>query len=312
MPTTPSPAQSEASRLNGAHSTGPATADGKARSALNGVRHGLCGRTFFLLPDEDPAEFQEHEAMWLAVWSPRDLHEHEAAEAGHPRHVARDPRRPAGGAGADRPVRRRRDRGRGRAAGGQGRGHEGPGHAPALPGAHRARASRRHGRPRRPAATPSRPAITRATTRTRDAAGGRRGAGNPVGQPLGPTRARPVVRPRRRAAEPNPSARSTGTSAARSPPWTPPRRLTSALASPSQRKLPGRPRPAPSLRAVQALASHAVGCSPASRCSLRASCQTSRAASAFIAKMPRPTIRSGQAERVTAVTRPAATIAMFA
>ena len=79
MPTTPSPAQSAASRQNGAHSSGPATAAGKARSALNGVRHGLSGRTFFLLPDEDPTEFQAHEAMWLAEWSPRDLHEHEAA-----------------------------------------------------------------------------------------------------------------------------------------------------------------------------------------------------------------------------------------
>ena len=58
MPTAPSPAQSEASRLNGARSNGPATDAGKARSALNGVRHGLCGRTFFLLPDEDPAEFR--------------------------------------------------------------------------------------------------------------------------------------------------------------------------------------------------------------------------------------------------------------
>ena len=81
MPATPSPAQSEASRLNGARSAGPATAAGKARSARNGVRHGLCGRTFFLLPDEDPEEFREHEAMWLAAWSPRDLHEHQAAEA---------------------------------------------------------------------------------------------------------------------------------------------------------------------------------------------------------------------------------------
>ena len=78
MPTAPSLAQSMASRQNGARSTGPATAAGKARSALNGVRHGLSGRTFFLLPDEDPAEFQAHEAMWLAVWTPRDLHEHEA------------------------------------------------------------------------------------------------------------------------------------------------------------------------------------------------------------------------------------------
>ncbi len=81
MPATPTPPQTQASRLNGAHSSGPTTPAGKERSALNGVRHGLCGRTFFLLPDEDPAEFREHAALWLAVWGPRDLHEHEAAEA---------------------------------------------------------------------------------------------------------------------------------------------------------------------------------------------------------------------------------------
>lgn len=81
MPAIPSPAQAEASRLNGARSAGPLSAEGKARSALNGVRHGLCGRVFFLLPDEDPAEFREHAALWLAVWTPRDLHEHEVAEA---------------------------------------------------------------------------------------------------------------------------------------------------------------------------------------------------------------------------------------
>ena len=91
MPTAPSPSQSEASRgaiaaapspkepgcehpggrLNGAKSTGPTSDAGKARSALNGVRHGLSGRTFFLLPDEDPAEFAAHEAMWLAEWRPQ-------------------------------------------------------------------------------------------------------------------------------------------------------------------------------------------------------------------------------------------------
>ena len=99
MPATPSPAQSEASRQNGARSAGPATAAGKARSALNGVRHGLCGRTFFLLPDEDPAEFLRHEALWLAAWRPRDLHEH--AGGRRPPSAAmwrEEPRRPAGGA----------------------------------------------------------------------------------------------------------------------------------------------------------------------------------------------------------------------
>ena len=81
MPTAPSAAQSEASRANGARSAGPVSESGKARAALNAVRHGLCGRTFFLLADEDPAEFARHESEWLAVWQPRDLHEHEAALA---------------------------------------------------------------------------------------------------------------------------------------------------------------------------------------------------------------------------------------
>ena len=81
MPSTPTPAQSAASRLNGARSTGPASADGKGRAARNAVRHGLSGRTFFLLPDEDPDEFAAHEAEWLATWRPRDPAEREAALA---------------------------------------------------------------------------------------------------------------------------------------------------------------------------------------------------------------------------------------
>ena len=81
MPAAPSSAQSTAPRENGARSCGPATAAGKARAALNGVRHGLTSRTFFLLPDEYPAELERHEARWPAVWNPRDLHEQEAATA---------------------------------------------------------------------------------------------------------------------------------------------------------------------------------------------------------------------------------------
>ena len=81
MPVAPTSAQSEASRQNGQRSTGPATEAGKARAALNSVRHGLSGQSFFLLPDEDPAEFRAHEALWLAEWRPRDLPEQEAAAA---------------------------------------------------------------------------------------------------------------------------------------------------------------------------------------------------------------------------------------
>ena len=55
MPVSPTQAQSAASRANGALTRGPTTPEGKARSALNGTRHGLRGSTFALLPDEDPA-----------------------------------------------------------------------------------------------------------------------------------------------------------------------------------------------------------------------------------------------------------------
>jgi hypothetical protein len=45
-----------ANKQNAAKSTGPRTADGKARSSQNALKHGLTARTA-LLPSEDPAEF---------------------------------------------------------------------------------------------------------------------------------------------------------------------------------------------------------------------------------------------------------------
>lgn len=73
-------AQVEASRRNGACSKGPITADGKARSALNGTRHGLCSPRFFLLPDEDSQAFALFVVDLLALLAPRDQAEHQAAE----------------------------------------------------------------------------------------------------------------------------------------------------------------------------------------------------------------------------------------
>ena len=37
---------------------GPSTPEGKARSAMNALKHGLRARSFGLLPEEDPQEWR--------------------------------------------------------------------------------------------------------------------------------------------------------------------------------------------------------------------------------------------------------------
>lgn len=59
---TPAPltaAQLAANRLNAQLSTGPSTAEGKAKSSLNAVKTALTGRTV-LLPTDDAAEYERH------------------------------------------------------------------------------------------------------------------------------------------------------------------------------------------------------------------------------------------------------------
>ena len=75
MPATRTPAQQAAARANGAHSRGPVTEAGKARSAGNGTRHGLRGGPFALLPGEDREELTALHAAVTADWRPRDAYE---------------------------------------------------------------------------------------------------------------------------------------------------------------------------------------------------------------------------------------------
>lgn len=55
---TTSQRQIEANRANAQHSTGPRTPDGQARSAFNGLRHGLFARDV-VLPGEDRAAYDD-------------------------------------------------------------------------------------------------------------------------------------------------------------------------------------------------------------------------------------------------------------
>jgi hypothetical protein len=63
-------ARAEASRKNGARSRGPKTPDGKARSAQNALKHGMCAQKCVVLPDEDAAEFAALEAALMEELAP--------------------------------------------------------------------------------------------------------------------------------------------------------------------------------------------------------------------------------------------------
>jgi hypothetical protein len=64
-------ARAEASRRNGAKSKGPKTAEGKARSARNALKHGLRAEKFVVLGDEDLAAFDALQAALMAELAPQ-------------------------------------------------------------------------------------------------------------------------------------------------------------------------------------------------------------------------------------------------
>jgi hypothetical protein len=64
-------AQIEANRLNAQSSTGPTSAEGKARSSLNALSHGFYSK-HLLLPDEDPAELELLRSSLIDSYQPED------------------------------------------------------------------------------------------------------------------------------------------------------------------------------------------------------------------------------------------------
>ena len=72
QPAPRSPAQIEASRRNGAKSRGPVTPEGRRRSAMNAMKHGLTADSFTLAPEEDEEGFAELVARLEARFAPSD------------------------------------------------------------------------------------------------------------------------------------------------------------------------------------------------------------------------------------------------
>jgi hypothetical protein len=65
-----SSARAEASRINGAKSSGPKTPEGKARSAQNALKHGFRAQKHIVLPGEDAGAFQALEAALIEELAP--------------------------------------------------------------------------------------------------------------------------------------------------------------------------------------------------------------------------------------------------
>ncbi len=72
--------RTEINRENAQHSTGPKTAEGKQRSSLNALRHGLTGQ-IVVMPTEDLAAYQLHLASFTDEYDPSGATEENLVQA---------------------------------------------------------------------------------------------------------------------------------------------------------------------------------------------------------------------------------------
>ena len=67
-------------RLNGAHSQGPTTPDGKARSSQNSLKHGFASKHLILIGPDDSDAWDEHLAGYRDSYRPTNYAEHNLVE----------------------------------------------------------------------------------------------------------------------------------------------------------------------------------------------------------------------------------------
>ena len=66
-----SEAKRAANARNGKKSKGPVTEEGKKRSSMNSLKHGMTAQVA-MLPDEDPAAYNERMAEWIDICAPQN------------------------------------------------------------------------------------------------------------------------------------------------------------------------------------------------------------------------------------------------
>jgi hypothetical protein len=83
--------QIDSARRNGARSRGPATAEGKSKSAGNSLKHGLSSKKIFVLANESNDAFNDTVEAIKRIYQPSNELEHELLSRDRARPLAPAP-----------------------------------------------------------------------------------------------------------------------------------------------------------------------------------------------------------------------------